>query len=87
MSNGFQDIIWLAGRVFIVRDFVSEADEKGLDEIFPQCPYGDLTDEQKVAFKAAFSNSQLPKMDEQWWSTYDEIREADEITPLSYWEP
>jgi len=87
MADGFQDIIWLAGRVFIARGFVAEADEKGLDAVFSQCPYGDLTAEQKAAFKAAFSNAELRKIVEHWWATYDEIREAEGITTPSYWEP
>jgi hypothetical protein len=85
MSKGFQDITWLAGQVFLFRDFVKEADEKGLDAVFKECPYGDLTGEQRAAFKAAFHNPRLRKVVEQWWATYDEARAADEIPVTVYW--
>jgi hypothetical protein len=87
MSKGYQDIIWLAGRIFLRRDFVEQADEKGLDAIFAECPYGDLDDDQRAAFEAAFHSPRLRKVVEQWWVAYDEAQDAGEVQPLGVWEP
>jgi hypothetical protein len=86
MSDTYQDISWLAGQVFLRRNFVKEADEKGLTVIFKACPYGDLTETQKATFEAAFNNSKLRKVVETWWSTYDETRAAGEVPKATPWE-
>ena len=90
MLTGHQDALWLAGQVFLSRNFVQEATKKGLDAIFAQCPYGDLTDEEKATFKAAFENKKLRKVVEKWWKSYDEERSSGAIpravaTPM-FWE-
>ena len=76
MLKDHQDILWLAGQVFLSRDFVKEAEASGLDAIFAQCPYGDLTEGEKATFKAAFEDKQLQKIVKRWWKVYDEEREA-----------
>ena len=90
MLTGHQDILWLAGQVFLFRDFIKEADAQGLEAIFAQCPYGDLTDEEKATFTAAFNDPKLRKVVKKWWKTYDEGRETGAI-PFAvarggYWE-
>jgi len=85
MSKGYQDVTWLAGQVFLFRNFVKETDEKGLEALFAECPYGDLNDEQRAAFKAAFHNPRLRQVVEQWWATYDKAQDAGEIPTLTYW--
>lgn len=85
MTEGFRDIIWLAGQVFLWRDFVIEAEEKGLEVVFEKCPYGDLSDDQREAFQAAFNHPELRKVVETWWKTYDAARRAGEIPITSYW--
>lgn len=86
MATKYQDITWLAGRVFIQRDFVEMVEEKGLDYIFERCPYGDLTEEQKATFKAAFHSSRLREIVKKWWAVYDEEREGGKIPKAYYWE-
>ena len=86
MLKEHQDILWLTGQVFLSRDFVKEAEEKGLDAIFAACPYGDLTESEKATFKAAFENESLKKVVKKWWKAYDEQRKAG-VVPKSgnYW--
>ncbi len=81
-----QDIIWLAGQVFLFRDFVDRAEGKGLDAVMDECPYGDLTEQERQAFKAAFENPRLREVVKQWWTAYDEARQAGELEGVSYWE-
>lgn len=87
MSKEYQDIIWLAGQVFLSRDFVKTTDEKGLETLFAECPYGDLTDEQRAAFQAAFRNPRLRTVVEQWWEAYDQARAQGEIPAATPWGP
>jgi hypothetical protein len=87
MSREYQDIIWLAGQVFLSRDFVKTTDERGLETLFAECPYGDLTDEQRAAFRAAFQNPRLRAVVEQWWGAYDRARADGEIPETTPWGP
>ncbi len=88
MTTGYQGIIWLAGRVFLKRDFVDEYDEKGMDKLFEECPYKDLTEEQRTAFQICFKNSTLRKAVAEWWVAYDEAKEAGQIPSVkAAWEP
>ena len=88
MLKGHQDILWLAGQVFLSRNFVEEAEAKGLDAIFAACPYGDLTEAEKATFTAAFKDKKLRQIVEKWWKEYDEERETG-IVPKAgqYWAP
>ena len=86
MPKGYQDVTWLAGQVFLFRNFVKETDEKGLEALFAECPYGDLDGEQRAAFESAFHNPRLRKVVEQWWAAYDEARAGGELPVLAYWE-
>ena len=52
---------------------------KGLEAIFAACPYGDLTEEEKAAFRDAFENKQLQKVVKRWWKVYDEEREKNRV--------
>ena len=56
MLKRHQDMLWLAGQVFLSRDFVTEAEAEGIEAIFAVCPYGDLTEQEKAAFRSAFEN-------------------------------
>ncbi len=87
MLKGHQDILWLAGQVFLSRDFLQEADEKGLQAMFEACPYGDLTEQEKATFKSAFEDPKLRKLVKKWWKSYDEEREAGIVMKVgTYWE-
>ena len=86
MKQGFQDIIWLAGQVFLFRDFVKTTEAKGPEALFAECPYGDLTDEQRAAFEAAFRNSRLRQVVEQWWAAYDDLRAEGALPETVPWE-
>jgi hypothetical protein len=87
MLKGHQDMLWLAGQVFICRDFVSEVEAQGFEAIFAVCPYGDLTAQEKAAFRSAFKDKQLRKVVERWWKAYDEGRGAGAIGKAgNYWE-
>ncbi|HNT76163.1 MAG TPA: hypothetical protein PKH77_14200 [Anaerolineae bacterium] len=89
MLTGRRDILWLSGQVFLFRDFIKEAEAQGLEAIFAQCPYGDLTEEEKATFTAAFKDTKLHTLVEKWWKTYDEGRTSGEIPPATvrggYW--
>jgi hypothetical protein len=87
MLKGHQDILWLAGQVFLSRDFVEEIEEKGLEAIFKACPYGDLTEAEKKTFETAFKEKRLRKLVEKWWKTYDEARKEGVVTKAAvFWE-
>lgn len=76
MLKKHQDILWLAGQVLLSRNFVAEAGAHGLDSLFLKCPYGDLTEQERAAFRSAFENVRLCAVIEQWWTVYDEERQA-----------
>lgn len=87
MLKGHQDMLWLAGQVFLFRDFVKEVDAKGVDAIFAACPYGDLTEQEKAAFRSAFMDDQLRQVVERWWKVYDEERTAGRVGKAgNFWE-
>ncbi len=87
MLKGHQDMLWLAGQVFLCRDFVKEVYTKGFEAISTACPYGDLTEEEKAAFRSAFEDKLLQEVVERWWKVYNEEREAGNIKPAgNYWE-
>ncbi|HOT90177.1 MAG TPA: hypothetical protein PLJ78_02335 [Anaerolineae bacterium] len=87
MLKGHQDMLWLAGQVFLSRNFVKEAEEQGLDAIFAACPYGDLTEQEKAAFASAFEDKELRKVVKKWWKAYDEEREAGSVAKIGdFWE-
>ena len=87
MLKGHQDMLWLAGQVLLSRNFVKEAEERGLDAVFAACPYGDLTEQEKAAFSSAFKNKELRKVVERWWKVYDEERETGAVVKAGmFWE-
>jgi len=87
MLKGHQDMLWLAGQVFLCRDFVKEVLTEGFEAIFAACPYGDLTEQEKVAFRSAFKDKLLQEVVASWWKVYDAEREAGSIKPTgNYWE-
>ena len=83
--TSFEDITWLAGQVFLWRDFVKETDERGLRAVFTACPYGDLHCKQRATFTAAFYHPRLREVVAQWWRVYDEARSAGEIPQAGDW--
>lgn len=85
--NNYQDAIWLAGQVFLWREFAPAAEQNGLDALFAQCPYGDLSDEQRAAFAAAFQHPGLRQVVELWWRTYDSARASGAVPNAGYWKP
>jgi len=86
MTHGYRDIIWLAGQVFLFRSFVKTTDARGVEALLAECPYGDLSDEQGAAFKAAFHSPRLRQVVEQWWVAYAEARAVGELSGQAYWE-
>ena len=87
MLKEHQDILWLAGQAFLSRDFVKEAEDKGLEAVFAMCPYGDLSGDEKTLFEAAFKHPRLREVVALWWKTYDEARASGDIPGVkAYWE-
>jgi len=87
MLKKHQDILWLAGQVLLSRNFVAEAEADGLDSLFPLCPYGDLTAQEKATFRSAFESGRLRHVVEQWWNVYDEERQAGVVLQMKeYWD-
>jgi hypothetical protein len=87
MLKGHQDMLWLAGQVFLCRDFVEEVEAQGFEVIFTVCPYGDLTEQEKAAFRSAFRNKPLREVVERWWKVYDEERDAGAVGKAGdFWE-
>lgn len=87
MLKSHQDMLWLAGQVFLSRNFVKEVEAEGLEAIFAACPYGDLTEEERAAFRSAFEDKQLRKVVKKWWKAYDEEREAGIVLKAGkFWE-
>ncbi|HOU14876.1 MAG TPA: hypothetical protein PKZ84_17345 [Anaerolineae bacterium] len=87
MLKGHQDMLWLAGQVFLSRNFVQEAEAQGLETVFAACPYGDLTEEEKAAFLSAFKNKRLQHVVKSWWHIYDEERESGVVIKAgTFWE-
>jgi hypothetical protein len=82
-----QDVLRLAGLVFLRRGFVTEADAQGLATTFAyECAYGDLDDAQRATFTACFYNPRLREVVAQWWAVYDEERVAENIPSAGhYW--
>jgi len=87
MLKGHQDMLWLAGQVLLSRNFVKEAEERGLDAVFAACPYGELTKEEKTAFASAFKDKRLREVVANWWKVYDEEREKGAVVKAGdFWE-
>lgn len=84
---GYQDITWLAGKVFIDRHFMDEIEEQGFDTVFDECPYGDLTPDQRVVFVEAFGRWELRMLVRIWWVVYDHLRKHSKIGQLVTWRP
>lgn len=87
MLEKHQDILWLAGQVLLSRNFVAEAEAIGLEGFFLKCPYDDLTEQEKAAFRSAFADARLRQVIKQWWSVYDEERQTGAILQAAeIWE-
>ena len=87
MLKQHQDILWLAGQVLLSRNFVTEGEARGLEDLFSTCPYGDLTEQEQAAFRGAFESVRLRQVIEQWWTVYDEERQAGAVPQVTeYWE-
>ncbi|MGC9394077.1 MAG: hypothetical protein ACP5J4_04410 [Anaerolineae bacterium] len=87
MLGEHQDILWLAGQVLLSRNFVAEVEAHSFDRLFALCPYGDLTEQEKAVFRSAFKDERLRHVVEQWWTVYDEERQAGVVPQVTeYWE-
>ena len=87
MLKKHQDILWLAGQVLLSRNFIKETAAHGLEALFSLCPYGDLTEQEKTVFRSAFENEKLRQVIEQWWTVYDEERQAGVVPQVKeYWD-
>ena len=89
MKEGYQDIVHLAGLVFVKRDFLDEALEKGVEAILEERgAYGDLTAEQQKTFEDVIHNERMQKLIREWWQAYDEERASGAIPKAGeYWDP
>lgn len=86
--KGYDTMLWLAGKVFLDRDFVRKLDEEGLDKILLDCPYDDLSDDQRQTFLDTFNNQVMRALVALWWASYDELREMGVIAGTnSPWIP
>ncbi|MFP4395964.1 MAG: hypothetical protein ACLFTI_11935 [Anaerolineales bacterium] len=80
MKEGYQDIVQLAGLVFVKRDFLDEVLEKGVEAVLEERgAYGDLTAEQQATFEDVIHHSRMQKLIREWWQAYDEERARGEI--------
>lgn len=89
-KEGYKTFTWLAGMIFIDRDFVAHVDEVGLDAAIKECPLGnDMSDEQKASFKAAFNETWLRLVVKLWWIVYDYLRKRGKIpqAQAAPWRP
>ena len=87
LNDTRQDVLRLAGLVFLRRGFVAEAAAQGLATTFAyECAYSDLDDAQRATFTACFYNAHLREIVAQWWEVYDEERIVGNIPSAgSYW--
>lgn len=85
---GYQAISWLAGQVFIKREFVKVIEEKGFEAIYDECPYDDLTDDQKYTFEDTFNRREMRLLVRIWWIVYDHLRKHGRISATrAPWRP
>lgn len=85
---GYQDIIWLAGRIFTDRQFMDRVEQDGFEAIYAQCPYGDLSDDQKKTFRDTFDRWEMRLLVRIWWVVYDHLRRHGKIAAASEpWRP
>jgi len=73
------DFVWLAGLVFVDKDFVKKVDEYGIEKVLQHCPYKDLTEQEKNSFVQAMSVPRLRAIVEEWWKAYDLARTRGEL--------
>ena len=84
----YRDILWLTGKVFTDRTFVNQIEEKGFDAIYNECPYGDLTYDQKSVFEDTFNRWEMRLLVRIWWLVYDHLRNRGVIRSASApWRP
>lgn len=85
------DLCTLAGMPFVFRDIARQAPSDVVaDYEADELSTGDLTEEERAAYIAAFLNERLRKIHDQWWQVYDEERAAGRIpdpSPRGTWEP
>ena len=88
---GYEAIMWLTSKVFLDREFISRIEEHGFQAIYQECPYHDLTPEQRAAFEAAFSRWELRILVRIWWVIYERLRNRNKIpsasAPEAAWRP
>lgn len=88
VSEGYYDILYLIGLAFGKRDLIEVVERiGGIDELFKKVPHGDLNEEQKAAYRAAFEHPRVRAYVAQWWPLYDELRATDEIPGPQAWQP
>jgi len=75
----YETITWLAGRTFLDKKFVGRLNSEGLDSVLKDCPYGDLTTEQRATFEAAFNHEILRHVVSLWWALYKYLRVEGDI--------
>lgn len=86
--ESYQAITWLAGQVFINREFVDRLEKKGFEAIYKECPYDDLTPDQQITFEAAFNKWTLRLLVKVWWLVYDYLRKYGDLPSVrSPWRP
>ena len=84
MLKDHQDILWLAGQVFLSRKFVQEFEEKGAEAIAAVCPYGDLEESELATFEACLKHPKLRALIQEWWETYDKARADGEVPGVMF---
>lgn len=87
-TTGYQDIIWLAGKVFIDEGFVDTIEEEGFEAVYSKCPYGDLTGDQKQVFEDVFNRWEARLLVRIWWLVYRYLRKYRGVSAASSpWRP
>lgn len=85
---GYQAITWLAGQVFINREFVDQVENEGFDAIYDKCPHDDLTDDQRRTFEDTFGRWEMRLLVRVWWAVYDYLRKRGKIQATrAPWRP
>lgn len=85
--KGYESIMWLVASVMLKRDFAIHVEVRGVDEVMKDCPYHDLTAEQKATFEAALDQPLLKTLVRAWWEAYDGLRNIEAIPAASTKDP
>ena len=89
--EGYETIMWLVASVMLKPGFAIKTEVRGLDEVLKDCPYDDLTKEQRAAFEARLADPLAKSIIRVWWNAYDDARvsgkQPDATSNGDFWMP